>query len=341
MSRRSASGGAGRLPLSVRLGSAFAAVFLVVVAVLVVLAYWGVGRMLRQDLDRALVDVVAQVDASGSAMTTSADRKLGGVESSEVETQLLDRAGKIVGASDDDLRRVPLLDRAQLADVLDQDVLFTDASDGDDPYRVLARPLPRDAGEVQVFAMDGDTVVDAQAALVSLAGPLAACAALLAGLTGWVVARRGLRPLTELTSQADALNPADPVPPSRAAPLAERGRPPRQDAERTAGPDRGRASAGATVHGGRQPRAPDPVGDPARRGGAAARPDRGGLIPARAAGQRTRGVRPADRPRRRPARGGAGRRRPDGPRPPGRRGGDRRRPAAPLLRARRVAGACA
>jgi len=209
-SRRSARGGAGRLPLSVRLGSAFAAVFLVVVAVLVVLAYWGVGRMLRQDLDRALVDVVAQVDASGSAMTTSADRKLGGVQSSEVETQLLDRSGKIVGASDDDLRRVPLLDRAELADVLDQDVLFTDASDGDDPYRVLARPLPGDAGEVQVFAMDGDTVVDAQAALVSLAGPLVACAALLAGLTGWVVARRGLRPLTELTSQADALNPADP-----------------------------------------------------------------------------------------------------------------------------------
>ncbi len=210
ISRRSASGGAGRLPLSVRLGSAFAAVFLVVVAVLVVVAYWGVGRMLRQDLDRALVDVVAQVDASGSAMTTSADRKLGGVESSEVETQLLDRAGRIVGASDDDLRRVPLLDRAQLADVLDQDVLFTDASDGDDPYRVLARPLPGDTGEVQVFAMDGDTVVDAQAALVSLAGRLAACAALLAGLTGWVVARRGLRPLTELTSQADALDPADP-----------------------------------------------------------------------------------------------------------------------------------
>jgi signal transduction histidine kinase len=58
--------------------------------------------------------------------------------------------------------------------------------------------------------VDGDTVVDAQAALVRLAGPLAACAALLAGLTGWLVARRGLTPLTELTAQADALNAADP-----------------------------------------------------------------------------------------------------------------------------------
>jgi signal transduction histidine kinase len=210
ISRRSARGVVGRLPLSVRLGATFAAVFLVVVALLVVLAYWGVGRMLRQDLDRALVDVLAEVDDTGSAMTTSDDRELGGVKSSEIETQLLDRAGEIVGASDDDLLRVPLLDGAQLDRVLDRGVLFADASDGEDPYRILARPLPGDSGDVQVFAVDGDTVVDAQAALVRLAGPLAACAALLAGLTGWLVARRGLTPLTELTAQADALNAADP-----------------------------------------------------------------------------------------------------------------------------------
>jgi signal transduction histidine kinase len=201
----------GRLPLSVRLGSAFAAVFLVVLAVLIVLAYWGVGRMLRLDLDRSLVEVVAQVDASGSPMTALDGRELGGVESSGMETQLLDRTGKIADASDDDMRDVPLIDRSQVARVLDRGVLFADASDDDDdPYRVLARPLPGGTGEVQIVAVDGDTVVDAQAALVHVAGPLAACAALLAGLTGWLVARRGLRPLSELTAQADALNAADP-----------------------------------------------------------------------------------------------------------------------------------
>jgi signal transduction histidine kinase len=194
----------------VRLGSAFAAVFLVVLAVLIVLAYWGVGRMLRQDLDRALVDVLAQFDGSGSPMTASDGRELGGVESSEIETQLLDRAGTIIDASDDDMREVPLIDRSQFARVLGGGVLFADASDDDNEYRVLARTLPGGEGEVQVIAVDGDTVIDAQEALLHLAGPLAAGAAILAGLTGWLVARRGLTPLTELTAQADALNAADP-----------------------------------------------------------------------------------------------------------------------------------
>jgi heavy metal sensor kinase len=210
ISRASVSKVVGRLPLSVRLGTAFASVFLVVLAVLIALAYWGLGRTLRPELDGALVDALAQIDERGDPLTEIDERVLGGVESTEVETQLLDRSGKVLDATDDDFR-TPLLTPAQTASVLSDGVLFADAEadDGEDLLRVLARPLPSDDDRVQVVAVEMDTVVESQAALLRRAGALAALAGLLAGLTGWFVARRGLAPVTELAAQASALNERD------------------------------------------------------------------------------------------------------------------------------------
>jgi heavy metal sensor kinase len=208
ISRASVRRAVGRLPLSVRLGTAFASVFLVVLAVLVALAYWGLGRMLRPELDGALVDVLAQIDERGDPATEIDARVLGGVESTEVETQVLDRSGRVLDATDDDMRD-PLLTPAQTASVLRDGVLFADADDGEDLLRVLARPLPSDDDEVQVVAVEMDTVVESQAVLLRRAGALAAFAGLLAGLTGWLVARRGLAPVTELAAQASALNERD------------------------------------------------------------------------------------------------------------------------------------
>jgi signal transduction histidine kinase len=198
----------GRLPLSVRLGTAFASVFLLVLTVLIGLAHWGLGKTLREELDRALVDALAQVDESGMPVTEIDERELGGVESSEIETQLLDRSGTVVATTDDDMRE-PLLTPARVRGVLSDGVLFTDAHDGDEAQRVLARPLPNDHDVVQVLAVEMDSVVDGQSVLLERAGPLAALAGLLAGLTGWLVARRGLAPVTELAAQASALNAQD------------------------------------------------------------------------------------------------------------------------------------
>lgn len=208
ITRLTARRAVGRLPLSVRLGTAFASVFLVVLTLLVALAYWGLGRTLRDELDRALVDALAQVDARQLALTEIDERELGGVESSEIETQLLDGSGAVVGASDDDLR-TPLLTSAQARTALRNGVLFADAHDGDESQRVLARPQPGHDGQVQVLAVEMDSVVEGQAALLERSGPLAAFAGLLAGLTGWLVARRGLAPVTELAAQAGALNARD------------------------------------------------------------------------------------------------------------------------------------
>src|SRR5687768_12877060 len=47
-----------RLPISLRLGATFAVLFLVVLAGLSAVAYWGLGRSLRAEIDRSLVTAV-------------------------------------------------------------------------------------------------------------------------------------------------------------------------------------------------------------------------------------------------------------------------------------------
>jgi signal transduction histidine kinase len=208
ISRSAVRTAVGRLPLSVRLGTAFASVFLLVLTVLIGLAHWGLGKTLRDELDRALVDALAQVDESGLPVAEIDERELGGVESSEIETQLLDRSGNVLATTDDDMRE-SLLTPARVRGVLSGRVLFTDAHDGSEAQRVLARRLPSDHDVVQVLAVEMDSVVEGQSVLLDRAGPLAALAGLLAGLTGWLVARRGLAPVTELAAQASALNAQD------------------------------------------------------------------------------------------------------------------------------------
>jgi len=197
-----------RLPLSVRLGTAFASVFLAVLTILIALAYWGLGKTLRAELDRALVDALAQVSEEQHPVAEIDERELGGVESSEIEIQLLDRSGALIDASDDDLR-TPLLTPARAQSVLSDGAFFADAHDGDESQRVLARRAPGHRDQVQVLAVEMDNVLEGQEVLLRLAGPLAGLAGLLAGLTGWLVARRGLRPVTELAAQARTLNARD------------------------------------------------------------------------------------------------------------------------------------
>jgi signal transduction histidine kinase len=113
-------------------------------------------------------------------------------------------------ATSDDKLRAPLLTPAHVRTVLSEGVLFADGHDVDgDSQRVLARPRPGGGDQVQVLAVDMDSVTEGQDLLLDRAAPLAAFAGLLAGLTGWLVARRGLAPVTDLAAQARALNARD------------------------------------------------------------------------------------------------------------------------------------
>ena len=79
-----------RLPISLRLGATFAVLFLVALATLSAVAYWGLGRSLRSEIDRSLVTAVNTL-GDRPELTDIDDRLLGGVESPEFDTQVHDR----------------------------------------------------------------------------------------------------------------------------------------------------------------------------------------------------------------------------------------------------------
>lgn len=87
--------------------------------------------------------------------------------------------------------------------------VFTDAYDGDEAVRILAVPTRRDPSQVLVAAAELDPVQEAQAALLQVATPLGVGASVIAGLAGWLVARRGLSPVARMAAAADAIGARD------------------------------------------------------------------------------------------------------------------------------------
>jgi len=220
----SPQGARRRLPISVRLGATFAIVFLVVLAALNSLAYWGLGQSLRAGLDRSLVAAARALETRGFAMEDLEaldDGDLGGVESPEFETQLIAGNGRVLSSSDDDLTHRPVLSEAEAAAARRDGALFADVIDEEnDAQRALAVPLDDAPGQTLIVLAELDHVQDAQSGLLRLALVLSPLGGLLAGLAGWVVARRGLRPIAQMTADAGQISAQEPfprlaVPPSR------------------------------------------------------------------------------------------------------------------------------
>jgi heavy metal sensor kinase len=200
-----------RLPISVRLGATFAVVFLVVLAALSGLAYWGLGETLRSETDRTLVAAVHAVDGSGQELGRLEEIERGGVGSPEFEIQVIAAGGSVVRSSDDDLRTRPVLSATQIADTRRENGLFADVVDEDDEaHRALAVPAAQ--GGVLVVLAELESVEDAQQGLLHLTLVLSPLAGVLAGATGWLVARRGLRPVARMTADAERISARDPFP---------------------------------------------------------------------------------------------------------------------------------
>lgn len=208
----SPAGALRRLPISVRLGGTFAVVFLVVLAGLTALAYAGLGGIMRAEVDRALVSAARYLNDSGVSADDIDERTLGGVESLEFETQVLDRDGRVVTGSGPALREDPLITAATVTTALRQDAVFVDVLNGGEVHRALATPLDQDPDQVLVVIAELESAREAQAGLLKLVLGLAPVAALLAGLAGWRVARRGLRPVARMTADADVISAHDPSP---------------------------------------------------------------------------------------------------------------------------------
>ena len=200
------------MPISVRLGATFALCFLTVLVALFTVAYWGLGRTLRSEIDSSLVQAVDRLRDMPLA-TDIDDHDLGGVHAPGFDTQVMTTDGRVLGASDDDFSVVPLLSPEQVRTVERDGSLFLDTADDDgEPHRVLAVPLDGRPDGVLLAAAEIDTVEDAQAGLLRLAVVLAPIAGLLAGGAGWLVARRGLRPIARMTAEADRISAKDPFP---------------------------------------------------------------------------------------------------------------------------------
>jgi heavy metal sensor kinase len=200
-----------RLPISVRLGATFAVVFLVVLTSLSVLAWWGLGRTLRAETDRSLVAAAHSLDRLGLDPGKLEDLQRVGVGSLEFETQEIAADGSVSASTDDDLRSRPALSAPQIATTRRDGAVFTDTVNGDgDPYRALG--LPFGQGGVLVVLTDLESVKQAQEDLLNLTVLLSPLAGVLAGGTGWLVARRGLRPVARMTADAQRISAHDRFP---------------------------------------------------------------------------------------------------------------------------------
>jgi heavy metal sensor kinase len=198
-----------RLPISARLGATFAVVFLVILAVLTGLAYWGLGQILRSEVDRTLVAAAEYLTESRAQTDDIDEGELGGVESPEFESQVLTRNGQVVSGSGPRLRTAALLSEEQVSAAVSEGALFVDVAEDDELQRALATPLDQDGDQVLVVVAELDSVRDAQEGLLHLVLVLAPFASLLAGAAGWRVARHGLRPVARMTADADALSAED------------------------------------------------------------------------------------------------------------------------------------
>lgn len=207
----------GRVPISVRLAGLIAAAFLLLLAIVGLVVHRQLGDALRESLDQRLIDAAAtltpDLDQSGE------DDEIGGLELTERDVQLVDRGGRVVAATDELEDEPVLLAPADLAAARrDEPVVRTVVVPevDDEPLRVLAveiDDLRSDGGDggglVAIVAADLEPVQEAQEALLAVYGPVALLASSLAGLLGYAVARRGLSPIGQMTSEADEIGASD------------------------------------------------------------------------------------------------------------------------------------
>ena len=120
-------------------------------------------------------------------------------------SQLLDLHGAVAASRAPEGRR-PLVQGADLSDALaGRDVLVTRDVRGQ-PFRILAREIHTGRGTyVLVIAQSMSSVDDSVSSLVSQLAIGGIAALLAAGLAGWWLARRALRPVSEMTAAADRI----------------------------------------------------------------------------------------------------------------------------------------
>ncbi|WP_324277226.1 histidine kinase dimerization/phospho-acceptor domain-containing protein [Blastococcus brunescens] len=203
-----------RLPISARLALLSAASLSALLALVGIVVYQQLGAGLRAGIDQQLADLAGSLPprlAEDGFPEEADDDEFDQLELSDRLIQLVDQRGQLIAASDDADSPRPLLERADLDQARDGDAVLRtvpESADEDDPLRVLAVPYG-DEGLVAVLAAELDEVQDAQRALVAVYGPVALLGVAVAGLLGYVIARRGLAPVRRMTDEAEDIGGSD------------------------------------------------------------------------------------------------------------------------------------
>jgi two-component system OmpR family sensor kinase len=211
-----------RLPIRLRLTLAFALAMTVVLGVTGVFLYLGLGSSLDEAIDEGLEARLADV----STLVVAGESDLGAIGGSsridpeESFTQVLDPAGRIVGATAQAGER-PVLDRDALARAEAESLLRLEQDDVpglEGRARLLAATATTRQGRRVVVV--GASLADRDEAVQRLLGQLlivGPAALLVASLLGYALAAAALRPVESMRTEAAAISDAEP---GRRLPLA-------------------------------------------------------------------------------------------------------------------------
>lgn len=202
-----------RLPISVRLAVLSTASLIALLALLGGVVYHQLGTSLRAGVDQQLVDLAAALPPGldPGDLDVPADEELGGVELSDRLVQVVDADDQLLGSSDDVEVDRPLLSPALLRQARSGMPVLATVSPDEDPedrLRVLGVRYGG-AGQVAIVAAELDEVDDAQQALLAVYGPVSLAGSALAGAIGYLIARRALAPVRQMTAEAEAIGGSD------------------------------------------------------------------------------------------------------------------------------------
>lgn len=213
-----------RIPLRTRLTVLYLALFAVIIASWSVFVVFLVRADLYTGIDRSLDSRAAQIatsltgsgegefqDISGSALV--------GVAPTEATAQLLSPDGQVLESSGDTMSVKPILAPAIVAETLrtGKASIHSVTDPNGETFRLLVARLPGSGRALVVGTSteSADSSVNRLILIMLLTGPLTL---ILAGVAGWLFARRALAPVARMTAIAagvgiEALDERVPVPP--------------------------------------------------------------------------------------------------------------------------------
>ena len=204
---------------SLRLSAMTGITFLVLVGLVCAGAYLQFGVRIRESIDQSLTYFVnAQAASLAQTATDSSPQLLSGLQEdpngqlliSDLEAQILDAEGTVLVGTEGLVNDTALLSGRRVVRSGAGVTVRGDTPINGVTYRYAGRQIPDRSGRIVVIGTPIGSLVEAERTLLAAVfGPSALLAILLAVLSGSLIARRGLRPLRQMTAQARAIGAHD------------------------------------------------------------------------------------------------------------------------------------